>query len=186
MSSDTIGASGLEGRYAAALFELAESDELLDRVADDLGRLKSMIDESGELGRLVRSPVISRADQVRAMSAIMERAEMEDLSRRFVGMVARNRRLFALRDMISAYLGLVAVRRGEAKAEVTSAAKLTGRQLDAIAGALRKVVGTAVALDVRVDPGLLGGLIVKLGSRMVDGSLSTKLQRLHLAMRGIG
>ena len=186
MSSERIGAGGLAGRYATALFELAVTDELLDRVADDLQHLKSMIDESGDLDRMVRSPVISRADQVRAMSAIMETAEMEDLSRRFVGMVAQNRRLFALGDMISAYLGLVAARRGEATAEVTSAAKLTGKQLDAIAGALRKVVGTAVALDARVDPGLLGGLIVKLGSRMVDSSLSTKLQRLHLAMRGIG
>ena len=186
MSSETIGASGLAGRYARAIFELADADKLLDRVVEDLGRLDAMIRSSDDLTRLVRSPVISRADQTRAMTAIMEKAGMDGLTRRFVGMVARNRRLFALSDMIAAFLHLVAARRGEVTADVTSAIELTDGEHQSLGATLKKAIGAKVAVTAHVDPTLLGGLIVKVGSRMVDSSLGTKLQRLRLAMKGIG
>ncbi len=186
MPSDSSGATGLAGRYATALFELADGDKLLDQVAGDLGRLTAMIDDSEDLRRLIRSPVIARDDQARAMDALMDKAEMGDLTRRFVGLVARNRRLFALPDMIAAYRSLIAARRGETTAEVVSAKALSEQQLAAIGDSLRAAVGTRVAVATRVDPGLLGGLVVKVGSRMIDSSLRTKLQQLRLAMKGVG
>ena len=176
----------MAGRYATALFELADGDKLLDQVAGDLERLAAMMDASDDLRRLIRSPVIARDDQGRAMEALMDKAEMGGLTRRFVGLVARNRRLFALPDMIAAYRALIADRRGETTAEVVSAKALSDKQLSAIGESLRAAVGTRVAVAARVDPGLLGGLVVKVGSRMVDSSLSTKLQQLRLAMKGVG
>ena len=186
VASETIGASGLAGRYATALFELADADKLLDRVVEDLGSLDAMIRDSDDLTRLVRSPVISRADQTRAMTAIMEKAGMDGLTRRFVGMVAQNRRLFAISDMIAAFFRLVAERRGEVTADVTSAIEMTEGEHESLVATLKKAMGTPVAVTAHVDETLLGGLIVKVGSRMVDSSLSTKLQQLRLAMKGIG
>ncbi len=186
MPSETTGATGLAGRYATAVFEMAEADGALDRVADDLGRLAAMIRGSDDLTRLIRSPVISREDQKRAMAALMEKSGMGELSVRFVGVVAQNRRLFVLPDMITAYRALLAAHRGEASVEVVSATTLTKNQRTAIGAALKKAVGGRIALDVKVDPGLLGGLIVRVGSRMIDSSLSTKLQHLRLAMKGVG
>ncbi|MCH7487439.1 MAG: F0F1 ATP synthase subunit delta [Proteobacteria bacterium] len=186
MSSKITGAAGLVGRYAGSLYDLAEADKILDQVSEDLRDLAAMIHGSDDLTRLIRSPAIGRADQSRAMAAVLEEAGMSDLTRRFVGVVAANRRLFQLTGMIGAYHALLAERRGEATAEVVSARELTKTQLKAIGDAVRKVVGTRVSVDARVDSGLLGGLIVKVGSRMVDSSLSTKLQRLRLAMKGIG
>ena len=182
MSSKTIGATGLAGRYAKALFELAEAGDQLDRVAGDLKSLNAMIGESDDLYRLIRSPVLSRKEQGRAMARLAEKAEMCDLTRRFVGVAAENRRLLALPGIIFAYLHLLAAHRGEATAEVVSAKELTDKQMDAVGVSLKKAVGSEVAIDARVDPGLLGGLIVKVGSRMVDSSLRTKLQQLRLAM----
>ena len=186
VSSETTGATGLAGRYATALFELADADGGLDQVADDLGRLEAMIHASDDLTRLIRSPVISREDQTRAMAALMEKSAMGELSVRFVGVVAQNRRLFVLPDMIAAYRALLAAHRGEASVEVISAKTLSEKQRTAIGAALKKAVGARIALDVKVDPGLLGGLIVRVGSRMFDSSLSTKLQHLRLAMKGVG
>ncbi len=186
VASKTIDASGLAERYATALFELADADQRLDRVVEDLGHLDAMIGDSDDLSRLVRSPVISRDDQTRAMMAITEKAGMDGLTRRFVGMVARNRRLFALSDIIAAFLRLVAARRGEVTADVTSAVELTDGEHESLVATLKKAVGAKVAVTARVDPALLGGLIVKVGSRMVDSSLGTKLQQLRLAMKGIG
>ena len=186
MSAQSKDATGLAGRYANALFELAAADRLLDRVGEDLDGLAAMIQQSDDLARLIRSPVIAREDQNRAMGALMRRAGMCDLAQRFVGLVAWNRRLFALSDMIAAYRTLLAAHRGETTAEVVSARRLTAKQLAAIGDSLRRIVGTKVTVDARVDPSLLGGLIVKMGSRMVDSSLSTKLLRLRLAMTGVG
>lgn len=181
-----MGATGVAGRYATALFDLAESEKQLDRVADDLGQLAAMVEASADLKRLIRSPVISRDDQGRAMAEVLKKAGMSELTRNFVGVVARNRRLFALPWMIAAYQSLLASRRGEATAEVVSARALGKNQLEAIAGQLKKAIGTKVAVSTRVDAGLLGGLVVKVGSRMFDSSLRTKLQRLRFAMKGIG
>jgi F-type H+-transporting ATPase subunit delta len=186
VSSKTTGFAGLAGRYAGALYDLAEGDNLLDQVSGDLGDLSAMIQDSDDLTRLIRSPVIDRAEQSGAMAAVLERAGMSDLTQRFVGVVAANRRLFQLTGIIAAFHALLAERRGEATAEVTSARELTKVQVKAIGEAVKKALGTRVSVQARVDAGLLGGLIVKVGSRMVDSSLSTKLQRLRLAMKGIG
>jgi len=166
--------------------KLAEDDKLLDRVTDDLSQLGRMIENNADLTRLIRSPVISREDQGRAIAAVLEKAKMCELVRNFVGAVARNRRLFALPAMIAAYQALLAQRRGEATAEVVSAKALTKKQLDRIGGALKKAIGTKVAINAKVDDGLLGGLVVKVGSRMIDSSLRTKLQQLAFSMKGIG
>lgn len=186
MTSETTGATGLAGRYATALFDLADAQGLLDAVSADLQRLAEMIRDNDDLYRTIRSPVMVRAEQARAMAKVMETAGMNDLTTRFVGVVANNRRLFALPGMIYAFQRMLAAHRGQATAQVTSAKKLTEQQLEAITASLQKAVGTKVAVEPSVDAGLLGGLVVKVGSRMVDSSLRTKLQQLRLAMKGVG
>jgi len=183
VSSEIAGASGLAGRYATALYDLADADKKLDEVAQDLAAIGSMIDASADLNRLIRSPVIGRDDQVAAMGAVLDEAKISDLTKRFVGVVAGNRRLFALADMIKQFQALLAQRRGELTAEVTSAQALTDMQKAAIEEGLKKAMGAKVAVDARVDAGLLGGMIVRIGSRMVDSSIKTKLQQLRLSMR---
>ncbi len=145
-----------------------------------------MIGGSEALRALIRSPLVSREEQGRAMAALLQQAGTSDLVRKFVGLVARNRRLFALPHMIDAFLAELARRRGEMRAEVTSAKPLNEQQQASLAEAIRRSVGGKVAVDVKVDPALIGGLVVKVGSRMVDSSLRTKLQRLQLAMKGVG
>ena len=186
MASQAHGVSGIAGRYAAALFELADERKRLDEVASDLRELKDMIGASADLHRLVMSPVLTRAEQGAAMAALLDKAGASDLTRNFVGLVARNRRLFVLPEMIDAYLATLAARRGEVTADVTAAAKLSEGQMTALAEALRKVVGAKVSIDLSVDPALIGGLVVKVGSRLFDSSLRTKLQKLELAMKGVG
>ena len=186
MADESTGVSGLAERYAAALFELADERHALDEVAGDLRELRAMLGASGDLLRLVRSPVLSRAQQGKAMAALVEDAKLSKLTADFVAVVARNRRLFAVPAMIEAYLNKLAERRGEVTAEITAAQALSETQQNALGDQLRRVVGSRVAMDVKVDPSLLGGMIVKIGSRMVDGSLKGQLQRLQLSMKGIG
>jgi F-type H+-transporting ATPase subunit delta len=186
LAAQDTGTAGLAARYAAALFELADEAKQLDAVAGDLRTVKALIAESPELRRLVRSPVLSRADQGRAFAVVLQRAGIGELVRRFIGLVAENRRLFALLDMIEAYLAELARRRGEVTATVTSATPLSEAQAAALADALRRAMGGKVAVTVKTDPGLIGGLVVKVGSRMIDSSLKSKLQRLQLAMKGVG
>ena len=186
MASETTGVSALAERYAAALFEIAEERRTLDDVASDLRQLRAMLAASGDLTRLVRSPVLSRLEQGRAVAALAQRAELSPLVRDFLAVVAKNRRLFAVPAMIEGYLTRLAERRGEVAASVTAAQPLTETQLEALSEQLRRTVGRRVSVDVRVDPRLIGGLIVKVGSRMVDGSVESKLRRLQLAMKGIG
>jgi F-type H+-transporting ATPase subunit delta len=186
VSSGQIQTHGIAGRYAKALFELADSSKALDAVAEDLGALKAMIADSADLRRVIRSPVISRADQGKALDALLEKAGASELTRRFIGVVGRNRRLFALPGMIEAYLGTLAERRGQVIAEVTSASALDQRQTGDLAAALKRVVGGDVRVDSQVDPDLLGGLVVRVGSRMFDSSLRTKLTQLQMVMKGAG
>ena len=186
MASDTTGVTGLAGRYASALFELAEEQNALDQVAGDVRALAALIDDSDELARMVRSPVISRSAQAAAMDTILTRVGANELTRKFVGLTSANRRLFAIMDIISGYLMIVAGRRGELTAEITSAQPLNDQQTQDLLDVLSRTVGGSVSLNTKIDPDLLGGLIVKIGSRMVDSSLNTKLQRLRLAMRGVG
>jgi F-type H+-transporting ATPase subunit delta len=185
VASEATGAGGLAERYALALYELADEGKQLDEVAEDLRGLKAMVAESADLRRLIRSPVIGRGQQAKAVAALAERAGLQKLSRNFLGLLARNRRLFAVPEMIDRYLATLAQRRGEVAAEVVSAQDLTPGQRDRLGEQLRKAVGQKVAVELRVDPSLLGGLVVKLGSRMVDASLKSKLHRLEMAMKGV-
>ena len=186
LASEATGVSGLAERYAAALFDLADERRILDEAAANLRQLKAMMTESAELSRLIRSPILSREGQGKAVVALAERAGFAPLVRDFLAVVARNRRLFAVPAMIEAYLENLAERRGEVTAEVAAAQALSATQIDLLREQLRRSVGRQVAIDVRVDPGLIGGMIVKVGSRMIDGSISSKLQRLQMAMKGIG
>ena len=185
MASEATGAGGLAERYALALYELADEAKTLDQVADDLRGLRALVAESADLRRLIRSPVLARLDQAKAVAALAERAGLQSLTRNFLGLLARNRRLFALPEMINHFLATLAARRGEVTAEVVAAQDLTPAQRDRIGEQLRKAVGKKVAIELRVDPSLLGGLVVKLGSRMVDASLKSKLHRLEMAMKGV-
>ena len=184
MSATPIDVSGLPGRYANALFELADEQGALDPVRDDLASLKTMIREAPDFARVLTSPVVGRDEQIAAVDAVMERAGIGDLTRRFVNVVGRNRRLFALTGMIEVYRALLAARRGEIAAEVISAQALSETQREALQQALMRSVGANVSIDARVDPGILGGLVVKVGSRMVDSSLRTKLDKLQISMKG--
>ncbi|CAA7619367.1 F0F1 ATP synthase subunit delta [Magnetospirillum sp. SS-4] len=184
MPSETIGV--IASRYAAALFDLADSSSSLDQVAGDLKTLKVMIRDSADLRRLVDSPVLSRAEQGRAITAVAQACGFSELTTKFLGLAARNRRLFTLPGVIESYLGRLAARRGEQSAMVASAVALSPAQNDALVSALKTAFGSNVAVEVKVDPSLLGGLVVQVGSRMVDSSLKTKLQHLKLAMKGVG
>ncbi len=178
--------SGLAGRYAAALFELADEGKALDAVAEDLVTLQKALGESEDMTRLVRSPVLDRDAQWKAMSALLEKMGANDLTRKFLGVVTANRRLFALAGIIRAYLEELASRRGEVTADVVSAHPLSDSQTKALEDSLKKALGGKVAIAPRVDPSILGGLIVKVGSRMIDSSLRTQLQKLKFAMKGAG
>ena len=177
---------GLAARYALALYELADEGKVLDDVASDLSALRQLLNESPDFVRLIRSPVLTRNDQSRGILAVANKAGANPLTAKFLGVLAANRRLFAIPRMIDAYLSELARRRGEVAAQVTSAVSLSDEQVASVTEALRKVVGQKVTVDLTVDPSLIGGLIVRVGSRMIDSSLRTKLQRLQLAMKGIG
>jgi len=177
--------TGMAGRYATALYELALEARALDPVKADLDRFDALIEASQDLNRLVRSPVFSAEEQEKALAAIMQKAEIGGLAAKFIGLVAKNRRLFALREMVKAFRALVARHKGETRAEVTAAEPLSETHLNALKAALNSTTQKEVALDIRIDPAILGGLIVKLGSRMVDASLKTKLNSIKLAMKEV-
>lgn len=183
--AETTLVSGIAGRYATALFDLARDAGQLDAVANDLTALSRMLGESADLVRLVRSPVFSREDQARAIAAVAEKAGFSDLVRRFLGVLASNRRLFALADTIASFKILLSHHRGEALAEVTSAVALNDAQLQQIKSSLSSAAAGNVVINAKVDPSLIGGLIVKLGSRMIDASVRTKLNNLKTAMKGV-
>jgi F-type H+-transporting ATPase subunit delta len=182
----TSETTGLAGRYASALYDLADEHEALDAVAADLSTLRGLIGESADLARLVRSPVIGREDQTKGIQAVLAAAGAHELTSKFVCTVAMNRRLFALDGMIKSFLAELARRRGEVTAEVASAVELDQAQIDAVAEALKDPIGSKISIDMTVDPSLIGGLVVRVGSRMIDSSIRTKLQRLQLAMKGVG
>jgi F-type H+-transporting ATPase subunit delta len=176
--------SGMAGRYASALFELALENKAVDSVRKDLEQFDAFIAGSADLNRLVRSPVFDADEQLKALSAILDKAGIKGLAANFVRVITTNRRLFAVRDMIRAYRGLVARHKGEVVAQVTVAEKLNDKNLDALKSALKSVTGGKdIDLDVKVEPAIIGGLIVKVGSRMVDSSLRTKLNAIKFAMK---
>ena len=177
--------SGLAGRYATALFQLARERKSVDAVAADLDRVAEMIDESAELARVVQSPLRSREEHRRVLSAVLAKAEIEGIVANFVGVVAGQRRLFLLPRMIRQYCALAAHARGEVEVEVTSARPLSEQQADALRDRLAPSISRGVRLSMRVDPAVLGGLVVRVGSRMIDSSLRTKLDRLRLVLKEV-
>jgi len=175
--------SGMAGRYATALFELALEEKALDTVRKDLDSFAALLDESPDLARLVRSPVFGADEQVRALDAVLKKAKIEGLAAKFLNLVAKNRRLFAAPQMIRGFRKLVAQHNGEVSADVTVAETLSDTHLKALKGALNSMTGKEVDLNIKVDPAIIGGLVVKLGSRMVDSSLRTKLNSIKYAMK---
>ena len=178
--------SGVSGRYATALFELAREDKSIDAVKADLDKFDAMLAESPELVRLVRSPVFSADTHRMALAAVLNKAGIGGTTANFLKVLAANRRLFAVADVIRAFRALVAKFKGEATAEVTVAEKLNDKNLEALKAALKSVTGKDITLNVKVDPSIIGGLVVKLGSRMVDTSLRTKLNSIKHAMKEAG
>jgi F-type H+-transporting ATPase subunit delta len=175
----------MAGRYATALFELALEERAIDSVKADLDRFDALIGDSADLRRLVRSPAFTAEAQSRALAAVLENAGIGGVAGRFLQVVSSNRRLFAVQDMIKAFRTLVAQHKGEVSAEVTLAERPSDQHLDAIKSALNAITKKDVQVDVKVDPSIIGGLIVKLGSRMVDSSLRTKLNSIKHAMKEV-
>jgi F-type H+-transporting ATPase subunit delta len=178
--------ASMAGRYAAALFELAKEQKQLDQVARDVAAFLAMLEVSADLVRLVRSPVISAQAQARALEAILAKAGISGFTGNFLKLIVRNRRLFAVADMLKAFQSLLARERGEVSADVASAHPLSPEQMQVLSDSLKTSIGKNVQIRTRVDPNLLGGLIVKVGSKMIDSSLRTKLNNLKVAMKGIG
>jgi F-type H+-transporting ATPase subunit delta len=182
----TSATSGVAGRYASALFELADNARSLDQVAEDLRTFRTMAAESAELARVLASPVIGRAAKSQALLAVLDAVGIKGLTRSFIGTVAANGRARELVAMATAFLAELASRRGETTVAVTSAVPLSPAQLQQLNDSLRSVLGsTKVSIDARVEPEILGGLVVKVGSRLFDSSIRSKLQRLQLAMKGV-
>ncbi len=184
MAATDQNVSGVPGRYASALFELATEQKQVIPTADGLGAFQSLINNSPELQRLMQSPVYKIAEQEAAVSSLASQAGIKGLALNFLKLMAKNRRLAAVPQAIAGFNTLVAKSRGEVTAEVTSAEKLSAQQVSDVKSALKQALGSDVALSTRVDPDILGGLIVKVGSRMMDNSLRTKLQNLKTVMKG--
>ena len=186
MTGQVSTVEGVSGRYATALFQLALDAAALDEVGADLTTFQAMLEDSEDLMRVVKSPVFSADDQNRAVNAVLAKAEITGLCANFIGLVAQNRRLFVILDMIRDFRKLLASHRGEVSAQVTSAEALSDAHVDALKAALKEQVGRDVQLETQIDPELLGGIIVKVGSRMIDSSLRTKLNNLKIAMKEVG
>jgi F-type H+-transporting ATPase subunit delta len=176
--------ASLSGRYATALFELARDAKTIDQVEQSLSRVRQALSESAEFRALTTSPVLARADAARAIAAVAQSMDLDPTTTSFLGVLAENRRLRELGAIIRSFRALAAQHRGETTAEVTSAHPLTDEQVDNLKQALRQRVGREVAVDLSVDPALLGGLVVKIGSQMIDSSIRTRLNTLAHAMKG--
>lgn len=178
--------SGVAKRYASALFDLASEQDAVAATEADIARLEELLAESADLTRLVKSPAFSVEQQSAAMSAVLDKAGITGLTANFVKLVAANRRLFALPGMLRAFHELAAAARGEVTADVVSAAELSDANVEALKASLAKAMGKDVKINAAVDPSLIGGLIVKVGSRMIDTSLRTRLDSLKIAMKEVG
>jgi len=176
--------AGLALRYATAAFELAAEERSIDILARDLAQLKELLKDSPELNRLVRSPLFSREDQAKGMEGVLARTGASPLARKLVLLLAEKRRLFALGGVIRAFEQLLAKHRGEVAAEVTSARALSTDEAADLKRLLKDKLGREPKLELHVDPSLLGGMKLKIGSRMIDSSLRSKLDSLRAAMKG--
>lgn len=173
---------GVAGRYASALFELAQEQGSADAVESDLARVEALSAESADLRRLLRSPLFTADEQTAAIGALLDRAGISGVAANFVRVVAVKRRLFLLMDMIQGYKALNALAKGIVPAEVRLAETPSDALLEDIRTTVRDLAESEVSLDVKVDPSLIGGLVVKIGSRMIDASLRTKLNAIRLSL----
>mgnify|MGYP000880157665 CR=1 FL=1 len=176
--------ASLAGRYALALFELATDGKALPAVEGSVAKLGEALGASAELRALVASPVVSRKDAAKAIGATAKQLKLDPLTSNFLGVLAQNRRLGALGDIVRAFATLAAAHRGETTADVTSAHPLSADQVSALKAKLKSRLGRDVAVNLSVDPAILGGLVVKVGSRLVDSSIRTRLNTLAAAMKG--
>lgn len=187
MAQDGVSLSGVAGRYAFALYELASEKNATDEVAAALAAFQSLVNESADLKRLVKSPVFTAQEQVKALDAVLAKAGISGVAANFIRLVASKRRLFVLPDMIAAYQGLHDRAKGLVRADVTVAAPMKPDHESALRQALAAVTGgKSVSLNVRTDPSIIGGIVVKLGSRMVDASVRTKLNSIRTRMKEVG
>ena len=177
--------SGLQGRYALAVFDLAVENNALQDVEADLASMRALLSDSADFNTLVSSPIVTRDEQQKGVEAVAKAAGFSKLTSDFLGVLAANRRLVALESIIEAFEKLVADHRGEVNANVVSAAKLSSAQMKSLQKNLKSAIGRDVMIDQVVDESLLGGLKVKVGSRMIDSSLKTKLDNLAIAMKGV-
>jgi len=185
LANEQANASGLAGRYATALFELASERGDLGGVDEDLRRLATLLGQSAEFRFATRSPALSREQQAALMASVAESLELSGLVGNFLGVLARNRRLAALDEVVQAFSRLVAAHKGETRAEVRSAKALDKTQMAALEAKLKALAGQEVRIDAQVDESLIGGLVVRIGSRMIDGSVASKLASLERAMKGV-
>lgn len=176
--------ASLSGRYATALFELASSAKTIDAVEASLVKVSQALSESAEFAKLAASPLVGRAAASSAVTAAADVMALDPTTKNFLGVLAQNRRLSSLSAIIRDFRALAARHRGEVTAEVASAHPLTDDQVKELKQALRSRVGRDVTLDLRVDPSFLGGLIVKVGSQMIDSSIKTRINTLAHAMKG--
>ncbi|WP_210413977.1 F0F1 ATP synthase subunit delta [Luteithermobacter gelatinilyticus] len=186
LASEKLTISGLAGRYAVALFDLAKEADALDDVAKDLAALEALLNESPELANLVANPVFSREEQGKAMDAVVSHAGLSKLVANFLGVLARNRRLSQLKNIIREYNRHLAHHKGEVNASVVTAHALTKTQQNALKAKLKSLVGRDVNVEMSIDENLLGGMVVNIGSRMIDSSLKTKLENLEESMKEVG
>ena len=176
--------TGLAGRYANALFDLAREQKSIDSVSASLSGLRAALGESEDLRALIGSPVLARDAARKAIAAVAQSMKLDSITSKFLGVLAVNRRLVALPQIIRGFEALAARHRGEVTAEVTSAQPLSEAQVAALKTKLKSGLGQDVNIDLSVDPAILGGLVVKVGSRMIDSSIATKLNSLAHAMKG--
>ena len=186
MADNEAMMAGVAGRYASALLDTAKEANQMAEVERDMNAISAMIDDSEDMRRLVRSPVFTAEDQSKALEAVLGKADAAQLTTNFFKLLARNRRLFATQDIIRAFKALAANARGEVQAEVASAVALNDAQLNELRDTLKASVGKDVMLETKVDPSLLGGLVVKIGSRMIDSSLKSKIATLKTRMKEVG
>lgn len=176
--------ASLGGRYASALFELARESKQIEAVEASLSTLQAAIRENNDLQALITSPLVEREPAARAIKAVAQTLALDPVTTNLLGVLAQNRRLAQVPAVVRAYRQLAAAYRGEITAEVASAHPLNDEQVAALKQKLKSQTGRDVAVDLRVDPALLGGLTVKIGSRLIDSSLRTKLNSLAQAMKG--
>lgn len=185
MADEQAIASGVAGRYATALFELAREKGELDEVDANLRHLAALLEESPEFRYATRSPSLSRREQASLMAGVAKEIGLAGVVANFLGVLARNRRLAELGEIASAFARLMAAHRGEIRAQVRSAKALDKTQTEALKAKLKALAGQEVTIEASVDESLIGGLVIRIGSRMIDGSVASKLAALERAMKGV-